>query len=160
MNRTWFLVFTLLVIIVLFFIFFAFYTCSGSVCFGVLEKPEYVRAFVKGELVKHNFSPTDLIRGGKVNLEGDDVLVYLHIQKTGGATFGRHLVHNLDVDPPCKCWTGVKKCVCLTKNKRVWLFSRHSVGWMCGLHADWTELKNCVDPWFQKMDVPERKTRR
>jgi hypothetical protein len=26
----------------------------------------------------------------------------------------------------------------------MWLFSRYSTGWRCGLHADWTELKDCV----------------
>ena len=25
-----------------------------------------------------------------------------------------------------------------------WIFSRYSTGWLCGLHADWTELKDCV----------------
>lgn len=32
-----------------------------------------------------------------------DVVVFLHIQKTGGTTFGRHLVLDLDVDRPCAC---------------------------------------------------------
>ncbi|GFR98847.1 heparan-sulfate 6-O-sulfotransferase 1 [Elysia marginata] len=156
MNRTWFWVFSLLVGLVLFFIFFAFYSCTSTVCFGVLEKPDYVN----GQLVKHSFSSVDLYRDRNLDLEGNDVIVYLHIQKTGGATFGRHLVHNLDVDPPCSCVPGVKKCLCLTKNKRVWLVSRHSVGWICGLHADWTELTGCVDPWFKKVDDRGRKHRR
>ena len=25
-----------------------------------------------------------------------------------------------------------------------WIFSRYSTGWVCGLHADWTELNACV----------------
>ncbi|XP_076435891.1 heparan-sulfate 6-O-sulfotransferase 3-B-like [Babylonia areolata] len=41
-------------------------------------------------------------------------------------------------------------CDCLNRKNQVWLFSRHSTGWRCGLHADWTELTNCVDDWFQQ----------
>ena len=32
-----------------------------------------------------------------------DVMVFLHIQKTGGSTFGRHLVEDIDLDRPCYC---------------------------------------------------------
>ena len=130
----------------------ALYTCSDSSCFGVSSKPPL--------LVHYNFSKPDLDKSRVINREENDVLVYLHIQKTGGASFGRHLVHNLEVDPPCICEENRKKCHCVTKNNKVWLFSRHSTGWMCGLHADWTELSDCVDQWFQNNDVPSRKSRR
>src|SRR5881398_2289538 len=33
-----------------------------------------------------------------------------------------------------------------------WLFSRYSTGWKCGLHADWTELTNCVDTELNKIE--------
>lgn len=76
--------------------------------------------------------------------EDEDVIVFLHIQKTGGTTFGKHLVRDLD-ENPCTCVRGRKKCDCFTKkHSHIWLFSRFSTGWACGLHADWTELKNCV----------------
>ncbi|GFN89223.1 cohesin subunit sa-1 [Plakobranchus ocellatus] len=154
--------FALLLGTVLFLTFFAFYTCKGTVCFGATDismtNVQDYEAFLDDRLIKHKFGEDDLLRvGGKVDLEGEDVLVYLHIQKTGGATFGRHLVHDLVVDPPCLCKDGVKKCECITKNKRVWLFSRHSTGWVCGLHADWTELNGCVDKWFQKADIVSRR---
>uniref|UniRef100_A0A452TME8 Heparan-sulfate 6-O-sulfotransferase n=1 Tax=Ursus maritimus TaxID=29073 RepID=A0A452TME8_URSMA len=78
-------------------------------------------------------------------MKGDDVIVFLHIQKTGGTTFGRHLVQNVRLEVPCDCRPGQKKCTCYRPNRReTWLFSRFSTGWSCGLHADWTELTNCV----------------
>jgi hypothetical protein len=42
-----------------------------------------------------------------LDLEDEDVLVFLHMQKTGGTTFGKHLVKNLDVDQPCECSKGL-----------------------------------------------------
>lgn len=79
------------------------------------------------------------------DIDGEDVLVFLHIQKTGGTTFGKHLVKNLDIDHPCVCYKGKKQCDCYSKKHKIWLFSRYSTGWVCGLHADWTELQHCVD---------------
>ena len=32
-----------------------------------------------------------------------DVMVFLHIQKTGGTTFGKHLVQDIDLERPCDC---------------------------------------------------------
>lgn len=32
--------------------------------------------------------------------------------------------------------------------KSTWLFSRYNTGWKCGLHADWTELTECVDSYL------------
>ncbi|KAJ8030605.1 Heparan-sulfate 6-O-sulfotransferase 2 [Holothuria leucospilota] len=83
------------------------------------------------------------------DISGNDVMVFLHIQKTGGTTFGKHLVHDLDLETPCQCAKGRRRCPCLRKNSKteVWQFSRFSVGWACGLHADWTELQSCV-PWY------------
>lgn len=81
----------------------------------------------------------------------------------GGTKFGRHLVHDLILESPCQCKKGKKRCKCvrpsndlnyddsnesnsvLSSSNRYWLFSRYSMGWKCGLHADWTELTNCVD---------------
>uniref|UniRef100_A0A3Q3XJ18 Heparan-sulfate 6-O-sulfotransferase n=1 Tax=Mola mola TaxID=94237 RepID=A0A3Q3XJ18_MOLML len=94
---------------------------------------------------KFNFSARDLDRHVEFNIRGDDVIVFLHIQKTGGTTFGRHLVRNIRLEQPCDCRQGQKKCTCHRPGKEEsWLFSRFSTGWSCGLHADWTELTNCV----------------
>ncbi|XP_007258715.2 heparan-sulfate 6-O-sulfotransferase 2 isoform X1 [Astyanax mexicanus] len=94
---------------------------------------------------RFHFSAADLDRVVDFNIKGDDVIVFLHIQKTGGTTFGRHLVRNIQLERPCECRAGQKKCTCYRPGKReTWLFSRFSTGWSCGLHADWTELTNCV----------------
>ncbi|KAM7159736.1 heparan-sulfate 6-O-sulfotransferase 2 [Macrochelys suwanniensis] len=94
---------------------------------------------------RFNFSGRDLLRRADFNIKGDDLIVFLHIQKTGGTTFGRHLVRNIQLEQPCECRAGQKKCTCHRPGKReTWLFSRFSTGWSCGLHADWTELTNCV----------------
>ncbi|XP_032610187.1 heparan-sulfate 6-O-sulfotransferase 3-like [Hylobates moloch] len=88
-------------------------------------------------------------------MKGRDVIVFLHIQKTGGTTFGRHLVKNIRLEQPCSCKAGQKKCTCHRPGKKeTWLFSRFSTGWSCGLHADWTELTNCVPATMEKKDCP------
>ncbi|CAG2107900.1 unnamed protein product [Medioppia subpectinata] len=89
------------------------------------------------------------------DIKGNDVIVFLHIQKTGGTTFGRHLVRDLDLEKPCLCKKGRKKCKCIRPDSeaKLWLFSRYSTGWKCGLHADFTELMGCVD---NALDESER----
>ncbi|XP_068124034.1 heparan-sulfate 6-O-sulfotransferase 3 [Hyperolius riggenbachi] len=100
-----------------------------------------------------NFMAKDLYRFVDFNIKGDDVIVFLHIQKTGGTTFGRHLVRNIRLEQPCDCKPGQKKCTCHRPGrKETWLFSRFSTGWSCGLHADWTELTNCVPAIMEKKD--------
>ncbi|XP_059418015.1 heparan-sulfate 6-O-sulfotransferase 3-B-like [Carassius carassius] len=107
---------------------------------------------------KFNFTERDLTRDVDFNIKGDDVIVFLHIQKTGGTTFGRHLVRNIRLEQPCDCKAGQKKCTCHRPGKQEsWLFSRFSTGWSCGLHADWTELTNCVPVIMDKMKSPKRK---
>ncbi|XP_016093413.1 heparan-sulfate 6-O-sulfotransferase 3 [Sinocyclocheilus grahami] len=107
---------------------------------------------------KFNFTERDLTRDVDFNIKGDDVIVFLHIQKTGGTTFGRHLVRNIRLEQPCDCKAGQKKCTCHRPGKQEsWLFSRFSTGWSCGLHADWTELTNCVPVIMDKRQSPKRK---
>ncbi|XP_042190677.1 heparan-sulfate 6-O-sulfotransferase 3-B [Callorhinchus milii] len=103
---------------------------------------------------KFNFTDGDLRRYVRFNIKGNDVIVFLHIQKTGGTTFGRHLVRNIQLEQPCDCQPGQKKCTCHRPGKKeTWLFSRFSTGWSCGLHADWTELINCVPAVMDKKEV-------
>ncbi|KAM8733271.1 heparan-sulfate 6-O-sulfotransferase 2 [Acanthopagrus schlegelii] len=105
---------------------------------------------------RFNFTKADLNRVVDFNIKGDDVIVFLHIQKTGGTTFGRHLVRNIQLERPCECHAGQKKCTCFRPGKKeTWLFSRFSTGWSCGLHADWTELTNCVPSRMDSREVPE-----
>ncbi|KAM7380490.1 hypothetical protein PAMP_003782 [Pampus punctatissimus] len=105
-------------------------------------------------LSKFNFTERDLDRHVEFNIKEDDVIVFLHIQKTGGTTFGRHLVRNIRLEQPCDCKPGQKKCTCHRPGKEEsWLFSRFSTGWSCGLHADWTELTNCVPVIMDKKEA-------
>uniref|UniRef100_A0AAV2JKQ1 Heparan-sulfate 6-O-sulfotransferase n=1 Tax=Knipowitschia caucasica TaxID=637954 RepID=A0AAV2JKQ1_KNICA len=107
--------------------------------------PHYVK--------KYYFPVRDLERTIDFQMKGEDVIVFLHIQKTGGTTFGRHLVQNVRLEVPCDCRPGQKKCTCYRPNrKETWLFSRFSTGWSCGLHADWTELTNCVPGVLNKKE--------
>lgn len=87
----------------------------------------------------------------RFDMNAHDVMVFLHIQKTGGTSFGRHLVQDLDLQRPCTCQRKHKRCYCFRPNRNEnWLFSRYSTGWKCGLHADWTELTNCVNSELDK----------
>uniref|UniRef100_A0A8C3A665 Heparan-sulfate 6-O-sulfotransferase n=1 Tax=Cyclopterus lumpus TaxID=8103 RepID=A0A8C3A665_CYCLU len=106
---------------------------------------------------KFNFTERDLDRHVDFNIRGDDVMVFLHIQKTGGTTFGRHLVKNIQLEQPCDCMPGQRKCTCHRPGRaESWLFSRFSTGWSCGLHADWTELTSCVPVVMNKRDKKSR----
>jgi len=111
------------------------------------------------------------------NINGSDVMVFLHIQKTGGTTFGKHLVQDIDLESPCLCKRRSKKrkfhisqqeledgleiqrekrklkCDCFRPTSKTnWLFSRYSTGWKCGLHPDWTELTECVDDYLNSIE--------
>ncbi|GAB1869765.1 Heparan-sulfate 6-O-sulfotransferase [Camponotus japonicus] len=88
------------------------------------------------------------------DINAHDVMVFLHIQKTGGTLFGKHLVRDLELQKPCLCQRRRKRCSCYRPNRpnENWLFSRYSTGWKCGLHADWTELTNCVDTELNKVE--------
>jgi hypothetical protein len=101
-----------------------------------------------------------------IQLDQSDVMVFLHIQKTGGTEFGRHLLF-LDVGRPCrlnnpnkilpkrsKCYRPGRRG---TENKETWLFSRFSSGWPCGVHADWTELHECVQETLDKKEGPKER---
>ncbi|KAI9526004.1 Heparan-sulfate 6-O-sulfotransferase 3-B [Dissostichus eleginoides] len=102
---------------------------------------------------KFNFTERNLDRHVDFKIRGDDVMVFLHIQKTGGTTFGRHLVKNIQLEQPCDCMPGQRKCTCHRPGRAdSWLFSRFSTGWSCGLHADWTELTSCVPTVMNKRD--------
>ena len=82
------------------------------------------------------------------NIKGHDIMVFLHIQKTGGTSFGKNLVRNLNLERRCD------KVVALGSKSRFmckrpssdefWLYSRYSTGWVCGLHADWTTWNTCL----------------
>ena len=93
----------------------------------------------------------------RFNIDGVDVLVFLHIQKTAGTSFEKFLVSHLNTTRPCRCDdTTSKRCKCFRPrtSSEVWLFSRYSTGWQCGLHADFTELfvSGCVERAMNKLE--------
>lgn len=129
---------------------------------GGLGPPQYVTR--EGRPSKLSFE--DMLRDDfEFDMRGSDVMVFLHIQKTGGTVFGRHLVRDLDLEQPCQCLRGRKRCRCARPpsgdggGQRAWLFSRYSTGWKCGLHADWTELTACVDGAMDRAEKTPAKRR-
>lgn len=125
-----------------------------------LGPPRYVTR--EGRPSKLSFE--DMLRDDfEFDMRGSDVMVFLHVQKTGGTVFGRHLVHDLELERPCQCVRGRKRCRCArppgSGGQRWWLFSRYSTGWKCGLHADWTELTACVDGAMDRAEKAPAKRR-
>ena len=115
---------------------------------------------LRGSFLLPNFTTESIPAGYRFDPDdARDVLVFLHIQKTGGTTFGRHLVSNLDLATRCKCRQHRKKCDCRNASNKIWMVNRHSTGWRCGLHADWTELTQCVDTMLDKIEESHRERR-
>ena len=109
------------------------YFCPDQVCAlsSGSPTPQYktpLEAYLKGELPHQDFAEDHLERDYNFDIEGEDVIVFLHVQKTGGTTFGRHLVKNIQLPKPCVCYRGRKRCDCTNSQKNIWLFSRHSTG--------------------------------
>lgn len=124
--------------------------CGGSITFG--------RNSTASGSIKFNHHA--IVKSYPFNLEGEDIIVFLHMQKTGGTKFGKHLVNNLNIKSPCDCIPKRKKCTCHRPNSdKTWLFSRYSLGWPCGLHADWTELQACVPGYVNRVEG-KRKSRK
>lgn len=89
-----------------------------------------------------------------------NVLVVLHIQKTGGSKFGRHVARDTVGFPStCRRTAAPKRDDCRDRRGYYWLFSRVSTGWACGLHADWTELHECVPAMLNKLEKQKRDRR-
>ncbi|NWH69820.1 H6S3B sulfotransferase, partial [Piaya cayana] len=138
--------------------------CPGAACPRRPPAPAARRGGDPAEPdgAKLPFGRGELCRRVRFDMRGRDVIVFLHIQKTGGTTFGRHLVRNIRLEQPCACRAGQKKCACHRPggDKDTWLFSRFSTGWSCGLHADWTELTSCVPAAMERRGWAGNRTRR
>jgi len=101
------------------------------------------------------------------------VLVFLHIQKTGGSDFDRSIVRHLQVrNQSTRAWQSAcektnqtssqtatsknikfKKFICKREMSSInqeinWYFSRQTFGWICNLHPDYTDLKRCVRKFY------------
>lgn len=111
-------------------------------------------ALIESEPIENYVNFSDILANNiRFNPSSQDILVLLHIQKTGGTTFERHLVNDLNSSLPCICKEDKRKCSCprplnLADPKTViestWLISRFSTGWICGLHPDWSQLSDCL----------------
>ncbi|NWQ77360.1 H6ST3 sulfotransferase, partial [Columbina picui] len=150
--------------------------CPGAVCLrrppasaarrggdpAERDEEEEAAAALPRLVAKFPFARGELCRRVRFDMRGRDVIVFLHIQKTGGTTFGRHLVRNIRLEQPCYCRAGQKKCACHRPggDKDTWLFSRFSTGWSCGLHADWTELTSCVPAAMERRGCAGNRTLR
>ncbi|CAG0887338.1 unnamed protein product [Cyprideis torosa] len=161
---------------VCFLIFYWYYCSNGAALCMAPIAPAIIEApgpYLLGSLVTFN---SMFLENFQFNMTGNDVIVFLHIQKTGGTVFGKHLVEDLDLQQPCLCHRerghrnplksrkkkGKKRCDCFRPNRShnsTWLFSRYSTGWKCGLHADWTELTRCVDAALDEIDDRQEKRR-
>jgi len=162
---------------------FLSYFCPESLCSSVSSTPsrfthlpseqtDSYRTRSTVSLIQRNAAEVDLPRVDvgvsdeeverTFSFDADrDVLVFLHAQKTGGSTFERHLVRDTaaGVPAPCMCRRRRKRCDCGDNRGRQWLFSRYSSGWVCGLHADWTELHDCVPRYLDKREGEKRQRR-
>ncbi len=116
--------------------------------------------------------------------KNQDLMVFLHIQKTGGSDFDRHVVKYLqEYNPVLNTWTNMctrrpiksqtdgltkisktsrakvnkyPKYTCSRESKNnatAWYFSRQTFGWACGLHADLTRLRYCVQNVYRNSGV-------
>ena len=93
------------------------------------------------------------------NISTHDVMVVLHIQKTGGTVFGRNLVQNLKLQRPCEFrGDNIYECKRPGSNQ-IWLYSRYSTGWICGPHSGYTELTSCMPDILRKQEVSVRLNR-
>ncbi|KAJ8920720.1 hypothetical protein NQ315_004859 [Exocentrus adspersus] len=141
------------------------YFCPDKVCAlsskesSVLLEDDFVKPLARASS-KVGLSYDDMVNEDLFfDMDSHDVVVFLHMQKTGGTSFGKHLVHDLDLKRPCKCPRKRKRCYCFRPHSnQSWLFSRYTTGWRCGLHADWTELTSCVNEKLDKLeDVVKRR---
>lgn len=59
-----------------------------------------------------------------------DVMVFLHMQKTGGTFFGKNLVKNLRLKVPCQCskGDGMLRCPCMSEDHQRWAIALVLVG--------------------------------
>ena len=108
---------------------------------------------------KHELSQKEATH--PLNFDAEDVLVFLHIPKTSGKTFNAHLVTDMRVPKrlECHCMTLEKPhgCKCMNSEDYIWLFSRLTTAWPCGVHPSWSDLSHeCLN---RAMDRKERKTR-
>lgn len=89
----------------------------------------------------------------------NDVMVFLHIQKTGGTYLNDRLFKQLQIPFKCNCPKKAITCKCLNPKGNVWIYSSKFTGWPCGLHADWTQLHRCIPGQIDALEGKNRQRR-
>jgi hypothetical protein len=89
----------------------------------------------------------------------NDLMIFLHIQKSGGSMFESNIVNYLQIyEPTLNEWKnmcgkdvrgGRKDYTCPVRLKsengfQHWFLDRKTAGWICGVHPDYTRLRNCA----------------
>ncbi|XP_059166220.1 heparan-sulfate 6-O-sulfotransferase 2-like [Physella acuta] len=95
-----------------------------------------------------------------VNINGNDVIVALHIPRTGMSIVSNHIITASSI--PCTCRGNMTKCRCLNRQGDHWFFhSYNSTGYVCGQTTDFTTLTSCdVDHWYKTSGHDSRPYRR
>ena len=130
--------------------------------FHLSDSKDVIEMYLKGLEPRARFDHRPELQQTKIDFnQNEDTIVYLHIQKAGGTKFNEHLMRDLILETPCNCTKEMitNPCPCKTKTGHIWLFSWFSVGWPCGLHADWTMLHECVEEALNKEEGMNGKRR-
>ncbi|KAL4222098.1 heparan sulfate 6-O-sulfotransferase [Mactra antiquata] len=92
-----------------------------------------------------------------------DVMIFLHIQKTGGSHFNRRIHKDIEKHFDClrmsSCLPKQGHCECLNPNNNMWIYTMAYSGFKCGLHADWTLLHACVPGLIDDIEKKKRHRR-
>lgn len=75
-----------------------------------------------------------------------NVLVFLHIQKTGGTEFDRNIVKNLQYKKGDIYVNACEKDKCIRNynSKEQWYIGGQTFNWECGVHPTIGDLRSCV----------------
>ncbi len=129
-----------------------------------------------GQCIEKQATPDQHTHSSNLFSIDKNVLIFVHVQKTGGSDFDRNIVkhlllknrknwhkacdfisNNTTVIPTTKSKIKLnflnkkvkfKKFKCQTHLNHTWYFSRQTFGWICGLHPGYTDLKNCVIKFY------------
>ena len=110
---------------------------------------------IKPRIRLSNQVSSDLYQNVNFDVSNGDVFSFIHIQKTGGTTFERHLVFNLR-NGNCVCEKTKKpSCMCYrtSNSKKIWLVCRYiRPRWPCGLHPDFSSLRQCTPTFISSVN--------
>ena len=101
---------------------------------------------------------------------GEHIIVYIHIQKTGGSEFLAHITTSKSLEGRQLCKAPSEKIKIALKKRRdfmicplvrtsslsiplpeMWLASEKTYGWVCGVHPFLQEMYNCLPNYLTKL---------